>query len=137
MRLNFIKGTIGSTQTVKVTERDFWRSYLFFLNLRTTAWINQKEIEILSWILANDPDVCYFSTPNNALIKKAVPKLSDAELSRIRKRLLELGLITEQEHDMDKRRKVTKLDAALSKFQKFVKGNNMITIEFPYEITKE
>lgn len=137
IELNLLKGTMNDSSPVVVNEREFWRHYLFLLNIRTNAWINQKEIEILSWILSQEPGVCYFSVPNSRITKESIPRLSDAELSRLRKRLLELGLVIEHEQPSDKRRKVTLPNEALFKFQKFIKRNNTLSLIFPYEITQE
>lgn len=96
-----------------------------------------KEIEVLSTILAMEPEVSYFCKPGNRVLQNKITKLSLSELTRVKKRLVSLGLIEEKEHPRDKRKNITLPVSSLLQFQKYVKTQSNITFIFPYEFTKE
>lgn len=136
MELNLLTTKLGkeSYKAIQITELEFWQTYLFFLNLRSSFWINQKEIQVFSWVLSQDPDISWFSSPHSKQMKEAINKLSDAEITRIRERLLELNLVEQYPNPDDMRKKVTLPVPALRKFQKFIKKEKKVTFIFPYEI---
>lgn len=82
---------------VSVSKLEMWRIFLTLLNARAGAkgWIHPKEIAVLSWILAQQGKVCYFSRPHSDDIMAQIENLSAPELSRIKKRLLSARLIEE------------------------------------------
>lgn len=88
-------------EPVHVSSQQMWDVFLTSLNARLSAsnWINKKEIAVLSWILAQPYKKCYFSKPNNEVIMDNIDNLSRSELTRIKKRLMELGLIEEKLED--------------------------------------
>jgi len=138
MELNLLKATVGQKayQPIEITEIEFWEHYLSLLNLRGGFWINQKIIQVFSWVLAHDPDVSWFSKPHSDKMKEAIPSLSDSEITRIRKTLLELNLAKESPDPMDRRKNLTYPVDNLRKFQLFIKKSNTVTFIFPYEIAE-
>lgn len=138
MKLNILTTRTGNTADIplKIKEIDFWRHYLHFLNLRSSFFIQQKELEVFSWILSQEPEVSWFSKPNSDRMKDAISKLSSPEITRIRSRLLELNLVEQHKDPEDGRKTVTLPVPGLVKLQKFIKNNKNLTIVFSYEITQ-
>lgn len=99
--------------------------------------MTQKEIEVMSTVLSLEPEVSYFCKPGNRVLQREISKLSLSEITRVKKRLVSLGLLEEKEHPKDKRKNVTIPVSSLLNFQKYIKTQDTVTFIFPYEFTKK
>lgn len=139
MKLNVLtaKAGVPAEVPIKIPELTFWKHYLHFLNLRSNFYIQQKEQEVFSWILSQDPGTSWFSKPYSDQMKEAIHKLSDAEITRIRKRLMRLGLVEEHSDPNDGRKNITVPVPGLRKLQDIVKSTKEVNLIFPYEIAEQ
>ena len=120
------------TPVVK-SEVEFWKVYLTLLNARSDNWITRKEIKVLSWILSQDKVECYFSKPGSLEITEQIENLSFPELSRIKKKLVNLKLVKE---DFVDGRIKTLPHQSLQAIQRFVKKEGALNCVFPIEINE-
>lgn len=139
MIFNILNGKVGDAakQPVKITEKDFWIHYLMFLNIRWQYYMSEKEIQVFSTVLSLEQGVSYFTKPAKKILQSKVAHLSDSEITRVKKKLLELGVVEESPHPKDKRTNITLPVASLRKLQTYIKSKKEITFTFPYEITEE
>lgn len=96
-----------------------------------------KEIDVMSTILSLEPEVSYFCKPGNRVLQDRIPKLSLSEITRVKKRLVDLGVLQEKDHPRDKRKNITLPVTSLLNFQKFIKKQDKIEFIFPYEFTRK
>jgi len=132
---NILNGKLSDgVKPIYKNEQEFWKVFLTLLNTRTDNWITKKEIRVLSWILANDPTICYFSKPGSLQITEEINNLSFPELSRIKKKLLGHGMLTEKFVDGKVK---TLLDDQILTLQKFVRDQGELNIVFPLSINEK
>jgi hypothetical protein len=115
-------------------EIEFWKIYLTLLNTRTDNWITRKEIKVMSWVLANDPNMCYFSKPGSDIITEEVENLSSPELTRVKKKLIGLGLV--EESLLDGKIKTMPVKAIAS-LKRYMSKTGEINFVFPIKINEE
>jgi len=126
MVLNIMTSQIGDNAKKHydlAKERDFWRIYLRLLST-VGVKLNTREEDVLSFILAGDVEVDYFSSPNSKQLKEVVG-ISNSEVTRLKQSLKARGLIDKQSNIPS---------TALVKLQKFVKKNPKIEFTFPLTI---
>ena len=135
--LNVLNGKVGDDANlpVKINEVDFWKQYLQMINLKWNYWMNEKEVQVFSVILSKEPGISYFSSPHNKELMDDISHLSNAELTRVKKRLLALDLITEEVDQKDKRRSIVLPYKSLINLQRFVKDKKKLKFTFAYEVT--
>jgi hypothetical protein len=135
MELNLISGKTGkeAAEAYTLTLMDFWKTYFHLLNLRWNYYVTPKEIEVISWVLTQDPSKSYFSTPHNNEIMEAMNNVSMSELTRVKQRLLSLGLIKEAD-SKDRRIRHAYPVEQLQKLRKYVEAKGKVTFVFPIKL---
>lgn len=95
---DLLSGRKKKDEYVDVTPKEMWSVFLFSLNARIGVKdrITPKEVEVLSWILAQPYIKCYFSKPHKEQIMDQIPNLSGPELSRVKMRLLKINFVEEK-----------------------------------------
>jgi hypothetical protein len=137
IKLNLLTGKAGQSAEgpIFVEEQNFWKYYLNMLSIinEPSRALDLKEIEILSYILAGNPDKSYFRGDEAKEIKELY-KLTAPALSVLKSNLVLKGYIEETG--------VTRGDALpkgnLRKFQKYVKdrGVNQVSFVFAFKFDK-
>lgn len=126
MVLNIMTSKTGDSAKVDYNlskEQDFWKIYLRLLST-VGVKLNPREEDVLSFILANTPEVDYFSSPNSKQLKEA-ENISNSEVTRLKQSLKAKGLINKQ----------TNLPSGpLVALQKFVKDKKKVEFTFPLTI---
>lgn len=126
MVLNIMTSKTGDSAKVDYNlskEQDFWKIYLRLLGT-VGVKLNPREEDVLSFILANTPEVDYFSSPNSKQLKEA-ENISNSEVTRLKQSLKAKGLINKQ----------TNLPSGpLVALQKFVKDKKKVEFTFPLTI---
>ena len=124
MELNIFNSKTGSEAKAPQTvdEDSFWRFYLRLLALLNQK-INQREEDILAWILSREAGVDYLSAPNNRNLKEDL-RISYSELSRLKYKLQSKKLIDEDNMP----------HVGFVKLQQFIRSNPDITFILPMQI---
>lgn len=129
---NILTGKVSDRVTPVVKDEvEFWKIYLTLLNTRSDNWITKKEIKVMSWILSKEINKCYFSKPGSLEITEEIDNLSFPELSRIKKKLIEMKLVSEE--FIDGKIRTLPIDQ-LRKIQKFVRKQGGINCVFPISL---
>ena len=95
LKLNLLTALKGDNayKPLDVTEEDFWQYYLRLLNARKKVIdLTDREIRILSYILAGDPNKSYFRSKEGKEIKRLF-RLNRSGLSKMRSALIMKGYI--------------------------------------------
>lgn len=126
MKLNILTSQVGNKaeSSSSMSELQFWKFYLQLLKAKGLS-ITDKEIKILSFILSKPQDRNYFKIPYSKVIKTNINNVSPAELTRVKKELINKGLVTHNGIP-------TK---ALYNFQAYVKNNPYISFVMPIQIS--
>jgi hypothetical protein len=124
MELNIFNSKIGEEAKVPQTvdEESFWRFYFKLLALLNQT-INQREEDILAWILSRKEGVDYLSAPNNRQLKDDL-RISYSELSRLKQKLQAKRLIDEDNMP----------HVGFIKLQRFMRNNPEISFILPMKI---
>jgi DNA-binding MarR family transcriptional regulator len=118
MKFNMTQPNITKdiNSVTQITEGEFWKYYLIFLQASRTKFLTDAELKVLGYILAGDPKKSYFrGEPRKELSKDL--DISPNYLQKFRKKFLELNLIEKA----DEARGDYILTEKLTKFQIFIK----------------
>jgi hypothetical protein len=124
MKLNIFNSKIGdeADEPQIVDEDSFWRFYFRLLALLNQT-INQREEDILAWILSREEGVDYLSAPRNRELKDDL-RISYSELSRLKQKLQSKRLIGEDNMP----------HPGFVKLQRFMRANPDLTFVLPMKI---
>lgn len=133
MLLNILTGKTGekAKNAIESSEELFWK---FVLNTwRVRYNLTDKTIEVFSKILTLDHNVSYFSGKGSEYLRSITKNLSQAELSRIKKILLNSGLVVESSNGRGEAYPVNWLTVIAEKFR----NNEEIQIIAPFISKKD
>lgn len=93
MDFNLLKGEINTQNKTKLSLKQFWVLYLRLL-YSYDILLSDKEVAILSHILSSDkPHLNWFKKPLNKELQKLHGNMSFPEISRIKKKLIEMEVL--------------------------------------------
>lgn len=119
MNLNLLTGKQGKEAftPIHMNEIQFWEYYLAMLNLRHTSnMLNPKELRVMAYVLANDPDKSHFMGTRATVLKQAL-RMKKSDLSKVKSNLVNKGFL----EDTGVTRGDTIPTQSLRKFQKIIK----------------
>jgi hypothetical protein len=132
LKLNILTAKVGrfADEPVKVPEIVFWEYYLRLLDVRPTGHeLSEKELQIMAYILAGDPDKSYFRGQEGKELKRDL-RIQGPDLSKMKRILVYKGFIEETGEIRGDALPVR----PIRKFQKYVKAavkqNTLIPINF-------
>lgn len=119
-----------------ITEREFWSTYLKLLNALNPSEkkLNDKDIEIVSYMLTLDLKISYFTKSKSKVITKSIDNASYSELTRIKKKLLEYKLLSEHSNPDDLRSKNYYFHEQFTSLKRIFKNKKSITFKLNYNL---
>lgn len=138
MNILTVKTGDAAYNASNVTEREFWEYYLNLLNVRQPIKLNEREIQVMSIILAGNEHKSYFKGSEAKSIKDAL-RMRKSDLSKIKTSLITKKYI----EDTGETRGDALPTRAIRTFQKHVKGQlakgkmPVVNFMFTFNINEE
>jgi len=129
---NVLKYNQFSKEPLEVDELSFWRYYLEILQVKGGNFLNNKELEVVAYVLAGDPGKSYFVKPYSEEIMETFD-LSVPYYRKIKYELRDKGIIV-----ATKKRGHFVLNPRLADYQKEIKRylEEGIEIEYLFKFKK-
>lgn len=123
----------------KVSEQQFWTSYLRLLNAMNSEerQLADKDIKIASFVLSLDLNKSYFNKASSKIISNSLKNCSYSEINRVKERLLRYKLLEELDNPDDARSKIYRFIPLFFTIKKLSKENKKISFTFEYNMNYE